>query len=104
MAYICLIDGTKDQTKDKKILSRLIESQWADEIFAQPIHNLSENNWNKNELLSFSSYNDLSDVLYCQIILLNRRRPVEVAQLKVIKHNAIICNLGIKAILSLKTI
>lgn len=116
------IDGTNDQRKDLKILKQLIESQWADEISAHASHNLHEKHWNKNELLplttdlkklnvflqtkaeeayqqllkteeNYSAYNNLKEVLYCQIILLNRRRPAEVAQLKVKKYIAINNNL-----------
>ncbi|KAG5881154.1 hypothetical protein JTB14_034283 [Gonioctena quinquepunctata] len=114
LAYVDFLqkDDTNDQRKDLKILKRLIESQWADEISAQASANLNQNKWNKDELLPLTSdlkklniflqksaaesfdnlknnerdtqaYNTLKDVLYTQIILLNRRRPAEVAQLKV---------------------
>ncbi|KAG5876807.1 hypothetical protein JTB14_014137 [Gonioctena quinquepunctata] len=114
LAYVDFLqkDDTNNQRKDLKILKRLIESQWADEISAQASANLNQNKWNKDELLPLTSdlkklniflqksaaesfdnlknnkrdtqaYNTLKDVLYTQIILLNRRRPAEVAQLKV---------------------
>lgn len=104
--------NTSDQRKDLKILKVLIESQWADEVSAQAASNLNEKKWNKEELIPLTSdlkkldkflqdtaeemfnklllhktnflfYNTLKEVLYTQIILLNRRRPAEVAQLKV---------------------
>lgn len=112
------IEGTTDQRKDLKILKTLIVSQWADEISAQASLNLNEKKWNKNELLPLTSdlkklsiflqstaeeafntlqadkkhynaYNTLKEVLYTQIILLNRRRPAEVAQLKADTYNNI---------------
>lgn len=95
-----------------EILKTLIESQSADEISAQASTNLQQNKWNKNDLLPLTSdlkklniflqttseeaynalklnqydslsYNTLKEALYVQIILLNRRRPAEVAQLTV---------------------
>nr|CAI5859169.1 unnamed protein product [Callosobruchus analis] len=83
--------------------------------------NLQETKWNKSELLPLTSdlkkmsvflgqsadtayqelqvsskdrraYNLLKEVLYTHIILLNRRRPAEVAQLKMHKYNAICSN------------
>lgn len=120
LAYIALIqkENTADQRKDLKILKKLIESQWADEISAQAGLNLNENKWNKDELLpltsdlkklniflkeladrsfnelhlnenKYSAYTTLKEVVYTQIILLNRRRPAEVAQLNIDKFNAI---------------
>ncbi|KAG5891980.1 hypothetical protein JTB14_014424 [Gonioctena quinquepunctata] len=113
LAYVDFLqkDDTNDQRIDLKILKKLIESHWADEISAQASANLNQNKWNKDELLPLTSdlkklifffksaaesfdnlknnekdtqaYNTLKDVLYTQIILLNRRRPAEVAQLKV---------------------
>ncbi|CAH1107036.1 unnamed protein product [Psylliodes chrysocephalus] len=119
LAYTHLIqvENTNQERKDIKILKTLIESQWADEVSAQAAANLNENKFNKNELLPLTNdlkllslyldksaaeafnglqlnkdihnYNTLKDVIYCQIILLNRRRPAEVAQLKVNTFNAI---------------
>lgn len=106
------IVNTDDQRKDLKVLKELIISQWADEVSAQAGTNLNQNRWNKDELLPLTSdlkkliaflqniaeksyidlmgnqndmlsYTTLKDVLYTQIILLNRRRPAEVAQLTV---------------------
>ncbi|KAI4468092.1 hypothetical protein MML48_2g00016493 [Holotrichia oblita] len=97
--------------------AKLIEAQWADEISAQAALNLNENKWNKSELLplttdikklsaflqknaddafkelqlnnkSSRAYNLLKEVVYTQIILLNRRRPAEVAQIKIDKYQA----------------
>lgn len=39
--------------------------------------------------MDLKAYNSLKDVLYAQIILLNRRRPAEVAQLKVYTFKSI---------------
>ncbi|KAJ8933494.1 hypothetical protein NQ314_013971 [Rhamnusium bicolor] len=114
LAYVDLLQkkNTNEQRKDLKILKRLIESQWADEVSAQAGANLNQNKWNQEELLPLTSdlkklniflqktseesfnklktnendsfaYNTLKEVLYTQLILLNRRRPAEVAQLKV---------------------
>lgn len=114
LAYVDLLQvtDTNEQRKDIKILKKLTESQWADEVSAKAITNLNQNKWNKEELLpltsdlkklseflqktsekafhdlnanknDLSAYTTLKDVLYTQIILLNRRRPAEVAQLKV---------------------
>ncbi|KAI4455617.1 hypothetical protein MML48_9g00010649 [Holotrichia oblita] len=114
LAYVDLLQvtDTNEQRKDIKILKKLAESQWADEVSAQAITNLNQNKWNKEELLpltsdlkklgeflqktsekafhdlnanenDLSAYTTLKDVIYTQIILLNRRRPAEVAQLKV---------------------
>ncbi|KAJ8971359.1 hypothetical protein NQ314_000740 [Rhamnusium bicolor] len=103
---------TENYEKDLKILLRLIECQWADEVLAQAGANLNKNKWNQEELLPLTSdlkklniflqktsedsfdklkinendsfaYNTLKEVLYTQLILLNRRRPAEVPQLKV---------------------
>nr|CAI5842751.1 unnamed protein product [Callosobruchus analis] len=86
--------------------------QWADEVSAQAGTNLRESKWNKEELLPLTSdlkklslflqqsadqeynillvnrtnelsYTTLKEILYTQILLLNRRRPAEVAQLKI---------------------
>ena len=104
--------------KELKILKVLIESQWANEISAQAATNLNAKKWNKEELLPLASdlkklnkylqrtadqlynellknhensvaYNSLKEVIYTQIILLNRRRPAEVAQLKVHTYKSI---------------
>lgn len=109
---------TSSQREDLKLLKILIESQWSNEISAQAATNLNENKWNKNELLpltsdlkklqeylslqaeqalehlqtspsSSDSYCKLKECLYVQIILLNRRRPAEVAQLKVQTYKSI---------------
>ncbi|XP_060535343.1 uncharacterized protein LOC132707485 [Cylas formicarius] len=106
------MENTSDQRKDLKILKNLIESQWCNEVSAQACTNLNESKWNKEELLpltsdlkrfniflhnaaeqsfnslksnehDFKAYNSLKEILYTQVILLNRRRPAEVAQLKV---------------------
>lgn len=57
LAYIHLlqIDNTNDQRKDLKILKKLIESQWCNEVSAQAGSNLSQNRWNKEELLPLTS-------------------------------------------------
>ncbi|CAG9840805.1 unnamed protein product [Diabrotica balteata] len=120
LAYIhyIQIENTNDQRKDLKILKKLIESQWSDEISAQAGLNLNENKWNKNDLIPLTndiknmnkflkewanqafldlqndntnirSYNLLKEIVYAQIILLNRRRPAEVAQMNVDKYLAI---------------
>lgn len=104
--------NTNDRRKDLKILKILIESQWSNEVSAQAATNLNMKKWNKEELIPLTSdlkkmndylkvtaeeeynklllsndsklaYTILKETLYCQIILLNRRRPAEVAQLKV---------------------
>ncbi|KAJ8930653.1 hypothetical protein NQ314_016568 [Rhamnusium bicolor] len=51
-------------------------------IFLQKTSEESFNKLKTNENDSFA-YNTLKEVLYTQLILLNRRRPAEVAQLKV---------------------
>ncbi|KAK9871424.1 hypothetical protein WA026_012801 [Henosepilachna vigintioctopunctata] len=105
------IENSEDKRKEVKTLRKLFESQWADEISAQAGADLSSQKWNKKELLPLTSdlkilneylnekaqissdclqvceknitaYKTLKEVLYCQIILLNRRRPAEVAQIK----------------------
>lgn len=110
--YLLQKRDTDEKRKEVKIIKNLIESQWADEISAQAATNLKEKTWNKNELIplttdlkklndflqsiahdayntlttdreNHAAYNTLKEALYCQIILLNRRRPAEVAQLKV---------------------
>ncbi|KAK9731639.1 hypothetical protein QE152_g13448 [Popillia japonica] len=57
LAYIHLIqiENTNNQRKDLKILKKLIEAQWADEISAQAALNLNENKWNKSELLPLTT-------------------------------------------------
>ncbi|KAJ8930172.1 hypothetical protein NQ314_017068 [Rhamnusium bicolor] len=114
---------TEARRKEIKILKTLIESQWANEVSAQASLNLSSNKWNKEELLPLTSdlkklkdyleriaqdnfeklkknkkdelaYNSLKEILYCQIILMNRRRPAEVAQIKVETYKSI--NLDVK--------
>lgn len=54
LAYIDLIQVEKcnDQTKDLKVLKRLVASKWPYEIAAQAGINLSQNTSNKNELPS----------------------------------------------------
>lgn len=120
LAYIELLQqkNSAERREDLNILKTLIKTQWADEVSTQAGANLSENKWNKNELLPLtsdlkkmsnflqieanaayndlqtnpecmSSYNRLKEALYAQIILLNRRRPAEVAQLKVQTYKAI---------------
>ncbi|XP_072383666.1 uncharacterized protein [Diabrotica undecimpunctata] len=115
------IENTSDERKELKILKTLLESQWCNEVSAQACTNLNQNKWNKEELLpltndlkklniflqtsseelfhklksdenDFKIYNSLKDTLYAQVILLNRRRPAEVAQLKVQTFKSI--NLG----------
>lgn len=105
-------DNTEWRRKEIKILKQLVESQWANEVSAQAATNLNEKKWNKSELLplttdlkklhlylkdnaeeNFSTlqeiknnetaYNNLKEIIYSQIILLNRRRPAEVAQIKI---------------------
>ncbi|KAJ8961011.1 hypothetical protein NQ314_006016 [Rhamnusium bicolor] len=114
---------TEARRKEIKILKTLIESQWANEVSAQASLNLSSKKWNKEELLPLTSdlkklkdyleriaqdnfeelkknkkdelaYNSLKEILYCQIILMNRRRPAEVAQIKVETYKSI--NLDVK--------
>lgn len=116
---------TQTQRKDIKILKTLIESQWANEISAQASLNLNSKKWNKEELIPLTSdlkilkdyleknaqkafaelrnnvkdklaYNSLKEILYCQIILMNRRRPAEVAQIKVETYKSI--NLNVQEI------
>ncbi|KAJ8970856.1 hypothetical protein NQ317_015881 [Molorchus minor] len=107
LAYIQLLQKPNTgHRKELKILKTLVESQWANEISAQAGANLNEKKWNKEELMPLTSdlkklkdyletvsntiwtkknhvaYNTLKEVVYCQIILINRRRPAEVAQLK----------------------
>lgn len=122
--HLLQVSNTESQRKEIKILKTLIESQWANEVSAQASANLNEKKWNKNELIPLTAelkklndfltttanttyshlqtheddqlaYITLKDVLYCQIILLNRRRPAEVAQLKVSTFNSV--NLDIKS-------
>ncbi|XP_023310218.1 uncharacterized protein LOC111691497 [Anoplophora glabripennis] len=117
--------NTNDQRKEVKVLKTLVTSQWANEISAQASTNLNSKKWNKEDLLPLTSdlvklnnflkataedmydklktdetnslaYNCLKDVLYIQIILLNRKRPAEVAQLKVETYKSI--NLDYKGI------
>lgn len=123
IAYIHLVQkyNTSAERKDLKILKKLIESQWADEISAQAGLNLNEKKWNKQELLpltsdlkklniflekcanesfqllnmdpcNFDAYNTLKETIYTQIILLNRRRPAEVAQIKIDAYQTILTN------------
>lgn len=116
--HLVQIPNTNEQRKEANILKTLIESQWSNEISAQAASNLNEKTWNKNELVPLtadlkklndflekmaqesydklqenindqSAYNSLKEVLYCQIILLNRRRPAEVAQVKIQTYNSI---------------
>lgn len=113
--------GTEDRRKEIKILKTLIESQWANEVSAQASLNLNSKKWNKQDLLPLTTdlkklkdylernaaetfemlkqnendnlaYNSLKEILYCQIILLNRRRPAEVAQIKVETYKSINMN------------
>nr|CAI5846547.1 unnamed protein product [Callosobruchus analis] len=107
----------RKRRKQLKLLKTLIVSQWADEVSAQAATNLNEKKWNKqfllpltadlkklndylqsgaetayNELLSSANskaYNKLKEILYTQIILLNRRRPAEVSQLKVQTYTSV---------------
>ncbi|KAK4875861.1 hypothetical protein RN001_012283 [Aquatica leii] len=111
------IPNTEKQREDVNILKNLIISQWADEVSAQAGTNLNENQWNKEQLLPLTTdlkklndylcnsaeqhyntlknnndanaYYALKDILYTQIMLLNRRRPAEVAQLKLHTYKAI---------------
>lgn len=108
---------TTEQRAEINILKNLIISQWADEVSAQAGTNLNENKWNKEELLPLTSdlkklnkyladaskekydmlqtrneveaYHALKEILYCQILLLNRRRPAEVAQVKLQTYQSI---------------
>lgn len=110
--------NTETRRKEIKILKTLIESQWANEISAQAASDLHKNRWNKKELIpitsdlkkmhsylvdtakkayttllenkeNVNSYNILKEVLYCQIILLNRRRPAEVGQIKLETYQSV---------------
>lgn len=110
--------NTTEQREDVNLLKNLIVSQWADEVSAQAGTNLHENKWNKEELLPLTTdlkkisnylynsaeqqynklkddnddtdaYYALKDILYTQILLLNRRRPAEVAQLKIQTYQTI---------------
>nr|CAI5856475.1 unnamed protein product [Callosobruchus analis] len=120
LIHLLQIDNTETRRKQLKLLKTLIVSQWADEVSAQAATNLNEKKWNKqfllpltadlkklndylqsgaetayNELLSSANskaYNKLKEILYTQIILLNRRRPAEVSQLKVQTYTSV--NLG----------
>lgn len=112
------VKNSHEKRENFKILKMLIESKWSDEISAQAATNLNENKWNKNELLPLTSdlkklneflrnlaeeafskllnnnidkvsYSTLKEVLFCQIILLNRRRPAEVAQLTVRTYKSV---------------
>ncbi|KAK4885617.1 hypothetical protein RN001_001888 [Aquatica leii] len=119
LAFIELLQkqNTNEHRKDVKILKTLIISQWADEVSAQAGTNLNENKWNKDELLPLTTdlkklndylidtaeiayntlktkndvkaYYELKDILFSEIILLNRRRPAEVAQLKLKTYQSI---------------
>ncbi|XP_074035340.1 uncharacterized protein isoform X2 [Leptinotarsa decemlineata] len=113
--------NTEALRKEIKVLKTLIESQWANEVSAQATSNLNSRKWNKEELLPLTSdlkklkeyletssqnsfeqlkrnekdelaYNSLKELLYCQIILMNRRRPAEVAQIKVETYKSINLN------------
>lgn len=57
IAYIHLVqlENTNDQRKDLKILKSLIESQWCNEVSAQASADLTQNKWNKEELLPLTS-------------------------------------------------
>lgn len=105
-------EKTDWRRKEIKTLKQLIESQWANEVSAQAATNLNEKKWNKNDLLPLTTdlkklnlylqdkaeenfnilqaakhnepaYTNLKEIIYSQIILLNRRRPAEVAQIKI---------------------
>nr|CAI5851793.1 unnamed protein product [Callosobruchus analis] len=109
---------TETQRKGLKTLKMLVESQWANEVSAQACANLNSKKWNKEQLLPLTSdlkklkvyleetaekmfldlneneknqeaYETLKEVLYSQIILMNRRRPAEVSQLKVQTYKSI---------------
>lgn len=98
-------NDTEVRRKEIKILT-LIESQWANEVCAQASSNLNYSRWNKEEWLPLTSdlkdyyvkdsfeqlnkdrkgkitYKILKQVIYCKIILMNRRIPAAVAQIKV---------------------
>lgn len=64
LAYVELLQqkNTEQHREDLKILKKLVESQWADEISAQAGANLNENKWNKEELLPLTS--DLKKLKY----------------------------------------
>ncbi|KAG5890072.1 hypothetical protein JTB14_003637 [Gonioctena quinquepunctata] len=116
LAYIDLlqIPNTNDERKELKFL-KPCASQWANEVSAQAASNLNAKKWNKDELIPLTSdlmkmnnflqetseamynkilvdennylaYNTLKEVLYTQIILLNRRRP---AQIKVQTYTSV---------------
>ncbi|KAG5863048.1 hypothetical protein JTB14_030290 [Gonioctena quinquepunctata] len=116
--YLLQIPNTNDERKKLKILKTLVTSQWANEVSAQAASNLNAKKWNKDELIPLTSdlmkmnnflqetseamynkilvdennylaYNTLKEVLYTQIILLNRRRPAEVAQIKVQTYTSV---------------
>lgn len=111
-------NNTKDQRKEFNILKTLIESQWANEVSAQASTSLNQKKWNKQELLPIKenlkllneflnkeaekaysglilneknriAYNTLRKFLYSQIILRNRKRPAEVAQMKIATYKSI---------------
>lgn len=111
-------NNSEMRRKEIKILKTLIESQWANEVSAQAALDLNKRKWNKKELVPLTSdlkimhtylvdtaknsyrsliqndadvasYTILKEVLYCQIILLNRRRPAEVAQLRVETYKSV---------------
>lgn len=110
--------NTEQQRKDIKILKALVESQWANEVSAHALSDLNSKTWNKEQLLPLTSdlkklktyleksaeesiqmltmnkndqsaYNTLKEILYCQVILMNRRRPAEVSQIKVQTYRSI---------------
>ncbi|KAI4455810.1 hypothetical protein MML48_8g00013055 [Holotrichia oblita] len=115
---IQLKEDTSVQRKEVKIMKTLVESRWADEISAQAATNLHENRWNKEDLIPLSTdlkklndyittnseecyeklqknkedfycYTFFKELLYIHILLLNRRRPAEVAQIKVETYKSI---------------
>ncbi|XP_074037276.1 uncharacterized protein isoform X1 [Leptinotarsa decemlineata] len=110
--------NTENRREELKVLKTLVESQWANEVSAQAGDNLNSNKWNKEELLPLTTdlrklrdyleanaqksyeelsrdennqyaYKSLKEILYTQIILMNRRRPAEVSQIKLHTYRSI---------------
>ncbi|KAG5861888.1 hypothetical protein JTB14_037798 [Gonioctena quinquepunctata] len=122
LAFIQLlqIHDTGEQREGLKILKNLIVYTMGRRSFRSGGSNLNESKWNKEELLPLTSdlkklsdylskasgqqynelkedsdvdaYYELKDILHVQILLLNRRRPAEVAQLKSQTFRAIYFN------------
>lgn len=111
-------EDTEAQRKDILLLKSLLTSQWANEVSTQALSDLHQTKWNKVALIPLSSdvktfndylgkqaekcyqalqsnpdsyfdYTNLKEVIYCQLVLLNRRRPGEVAEFTVKTYKSI---------------